>query len=76
MQMLMVLFDILVSHRRMGKWHEKRIQSHLREQQAIHSAKLEWQQRIDSNAQASTSQSQTAADGTAPPHKHDSVRHL
>ena len=55
MQMLMVIFDILVSHRRMSKWHEKRIQSCLREQQAMHAAKLDVQQRIDSNAQASTS---------------------
>ena len=76
MQMLMVIFDILVSHRHMGKWHEKRIQSHLREQQAIHSAKLELQQRIDSNAQASTSQTQTAADGATSTQKHGSVRHL
>ena len=61
MQMLMVIFDILVSHRRMSKWHEKRIQSSLKEQQAMHEAKLELQQRIDSNAQASTSRGEPPA---------------
>ncbi len=55
MQMLMVIFDILASHRRMSKWHEKRIQASLREQQAMHTARMDLQQRIDSNAQASTS---------------------
>ena len=50
----MVIFDILASHRRMSKWHEKRIQSHFRDQQGMHAAKLELQQRVDSNAQAST----------------------
>ena len=63
MQMLMLIFDILASHRRMSKWHEKRIQASLREQQTMHTARLELQQRIDSNAQASTSHAepQTAA---------------
>lgn len=56
LQMLMVLFDILVSHRRMSRWHEKRIQAHLRDQQATQHAKQELQQRLESNAQASTSQ--------------------
>lgn len=63
MQMLMVIFDILASHQRMSKWHEKRIQASLREQQAMHATRLDLQQRIDSNAQASTSHAepQTAA---------------
>ncbi len=63
MQMLMVIFDILASHRRMSKWHEKQIQASLREQQTMHTARLDLQQRIDSNAQASTShaEAQSAA---------------
>lgn len=55
MQMLMVIFDILASHQRMSKWHEKGIQASLREQQTMHTARLDLQQRINSNAQASTS---------------------
>ena len=55
--MLMVLFDILVSHRRMSRWHEKRIQQHLKDQQATQQAKLDLQRRLNSNAEASTSQS-------------------
>lgn len=54
-RMLMVIFDILASHQRMSKWHEKRIQASLREQQTMHTARLDLQQRINSNAQASTS---------------------
>ena len=61
MQMLMVIFDILASHRRMSKWHEKRIQASLREQQTMHTARLDLQQRIDSNAQASTSHAEPPA---------------
>lgn len=60
LQMLMVLFDILVSHRRMSRWHEKRIQSHLRDQQATQQAKQELQRRLDSNSQTSTSQASHA----------------
>lgn len=71
--MLMVIFDILVSHRRMSKWHERRIQSHLREQQAMHTAKLELQQRLSSNAQASTSQNHAAADDSALSQGHTNV---
>ena len=56
LQMMMVLFDILVSHRRMSRWHEKRIQAHLKDQQATQQAKQELQQRLQSNGQASTSQ--------------------
>ena len=71
--MLMVIFDILVSHRRMSKWHERRIQAHLREQQAMHAAKLELQQRLSSNAHASTSHSHAAADGSATSQGHAHV---
>ena len=63
--MLMVMFDILVSHRRMSKWHERRIQAHLREQQAMHTAKLDLQHRLASHAAASTSSSHAADDSTA-----------
>lgn len=56
LQMLMVLFDILVSHRRMSRWHEKRIQVHLKEQQVTQQAKSDLQRRLNSNAEASTSQ--------------------
>ena len=71
--MLMVIFDILVSHRRMSKWHERRIQAHLREQQAMHTAKLELQQRLSSNAHASTSHSHAATDGSASSQGHANV---
>ena len=74
--MLMVIFDILVSHRRMSKWHERRIQAHLREQQAMHTAKLELQQRLSSNAHASTSHSHTAAHDSAPSQGHANVNTL
>lgn len=60
LQMLMVLFDILVSHRRMSKWHEKRIQAHLKDQQATQQAKQELLLRLESNGQASTSQAAPA----------------
>lgn len=73
LQMLMVIFDILVSHRQMSKWHERRIQAHLREQQAMHTAKLELQQRLSSNAHASTSHSHAAADGSAASQGHAHV---
>ena len=59
----------------MSKWHERRIQSHLREQQAMHTAKLELQHRLSSNAQASTSQSHAAADDSASSHGHKNVKH-
>ena len=74
LQMLMVLFDILVSHRRMSKWHEKQIQSHLLDQQAIYTAKLELQQRIDSNAQASSSRSEPHSSISDRPHVQSTER--
>lgn len=64
----MVMFDILVSHRRMSKWHEKKIQGYLRLQQAMQAERIELQLRIDSNAHASTSAPESFENGTHQPH--------
>ena len=67
LQMLMVLFDILVSHRQMSRWHEKRIQAHLKDQQATQHAKQELLRRLKSNGEASTSQAASAEPSSIQP---------
>ena len=52
----MVVFDILLSHHRMTKWHEQRVQQHLQDIAVLHAAVAQQEERLHSHAAASTSQ--------------------
>ena len=56
LQVLMVVFDILLSHHRMTKWHEQRVQQHLQDMAVLQAAVAQQEERLHSHAAASTSQ--------------------
>ena len=56
LQVLMVVFDILLSHHRMTKWHEQRVQHHLQDMAVLQAAVAQQEERLHSHAAASTSQ--------------------
>ena len=60
-QVLAVIFDILVSHQRMAKWHEERIGQHVQDAGRLAEQREQLAQRLASHQQASTSSSPSNA---------------
>ena len=67
MQVLAVIFDILVSHRRMAKWHEERIAQHVQDAARLAEQREQMAQRLASHQQASTSSSKASWTPSKPP---------
>jgi hypothetical protein len=58
----MVIFDVLVSHFRMSRWHEERIAQHLAQAAALQEARGELEQRRAAGGGPSTPASPSRAE--------------
>ncbi len=68
LQVLAVIFDILVSHRRMAKWHEEKIRQHVQDAAHLAEQREQLTQRLASHQQA-TSSSSSSKPRSGSPHR-------